>query len=534
MIDIIVKNGQIIDGSGEPAFLSDIAIKDGKIVRIAPEIGEKAAEVIDASGKQVSPGFIDCHSHSDRIVFSGSDSINYVEQGVTTQIAGNCGTSPTPYYPGNQLKERNHLSDKEFDVWIEKGRMPSIFMATAEKEQYGTNLALFEGHSALRGYACGYSDKPADSRQMDTMKGILREAMQVGFLGLSTGLVYAPSVYAKTEELIELAKVLHEYDGIYVSHIRGEGDNVLRAVREAIRIGEEAGCRVHISHLKVMGKQNEGTSAALLEEIDKANERGVIVNADQYPYNAGSAPLQSQIPPKYLVGGIPAMVERIKNPGIRQNILHSLFHETDEFESIIYHAGFDGSLIIDSKAAPEYVNKTIAQIAKEKGIEPIDALCEILLANDGYAQGVYFSLCTSDMIRIMAHPRVFCGADAADFLGPVDQEKVGGGHPRSTGTMVRRLELVRDFHLRSMEESIKNLTNDPARAFGLNNIGLIKEGWNADLCIFIYDQLHARADYIHPYRKNEGISDVIVNGKTTVRNGVLLGVRNGQVIKRGR
>jgi len=534
MVDILIRNGEIVDGSGAMPFHADIAVKDGRIVKIAPDIGEEAAEIIDAAGKQVAPGFIDCHTHSDRIVFSGSDSENFLLQGVTTQIAGNCGTSPTPYYPGNQLKERNHLSDEAFKVWIEKGKTPAVFMETAEKEHYGTNLALFEGHSAIRGYACGYSDKPADKKQMDTMKGMLREAMQAGFLGLSTGLVYAPSVYAQTEELIELVKVLHEFDGIYVSHIRGEGNNVLNAVREAIRIGEEAGCRVHISHLKVMGKQNEGTSAALLEEIDKANERGIIVNADQYPYNAGSAPLQSQIPPKYLIGGIPAMVERIKDPKIRQDILYSLFHETEEFESSLYHAGFEGSLITESSKAPEYTNKTIAQIAREKGIEPIDALCEVLLANNGYAQGVYFSLCTSDMIRIMQHPRVFCGADAADTEGTMNPQKVGGNHPRSTGTMVRRLELVRDFRLRSMEESVKNLTNDPARAFGLGKIGLIQEGWNADLCIFAYDELHAKADYTHPYRKNEGIYDVIVNGKIAVRNGTLCRTRNGQVIKRGR
>ena len=316
MYDILIKNGLIVDGSGKPAYYGDVAIKDGKIAKIAPKIDQPAGEVIDATGLQVTPGFIDNHSHSDDSVFTGSDSYNYLEQGVTTQIAGQCGSSPAPYAEGSMSDEG--LSPEEFQARIEKARTPASFMKAAEQASFGTNMAFFIGQGALREKVLGYSDTPPNARQMKTMQDDLVEAMEAGYLGVTSGLVYAPSVYASTEELIELVKVMEPYGGIYASHIRGEGDNVLRSVQEAIRIGEEGKVPVLISHLKVMGKHNEGTSQLLLKEIDDANARGVTVWADQYPYTASSAPLSSQIPPKYLVGGIPALLERLQDPAIRQ------------------------------------------------------------------------------------------------------------------------------------------------------------------------------------------------------------------------
>jgi len=533
MYDILIKNGLIVDGSGKPAFYGDLAVKDGKIAKIAPAIEGEAAEILDAKGQQVTPGFIDNHSHSDRSVFTGSDSRNYLEQGVTTQIAGQCGSSPEPYAEGSI--RRDGLTPEEFAARAEKARTPATFMQAAEAQTYGTNMAFFIGQGALRRKALGYSDAAPTKEQMDIMQKDLVEAMEAGYLGVSSGLVYAPSVYASTEELIELVKVMQPYGGVYASHIRGEGDNVLRSVREAIRIGEEGGVPVLISHLKVMGKHNEGTSPLLLKEIDDANARGVAVCADQYPYTASSAPLASQVPPKYHVGGNPALMERLRDPATRQQILHDIFHEVDVFESGIYSAGFDGTLITGASKTPEYINKTICQIAREEGKEPIDALCDVLLANNCNMQGVYFNQCASDLLRIMAHPRVFLGSDASDRADArMDTERVGGGHPRATASTVRRLELVRDFRLRTMEEAVKNQTFDTAQAMHLPGQGLLKEGWDANICVLDYDRLHAIADYTHPYRKSEGIHHVVVNGKLAVRDGCALGVRAGKVLKRER
>ena len=531
MYDVLIKNGQIVDGSGSPAFYADLAVKDGKIIKIAPGINEDAREVIDAAGMQVSPGFIDTHSHSDSAVFTGSYSYNFLEQGVTTQIAGQCGSSPEPYAPGSI--RQGDLSDEEFRRRMDIARTPTSFMEAAEKQHFGTNIAFFIGQGALRRKVLGYSDAAPDAQQMKTMQADLVEAMEAGFLGVTSGLVYAPSVYASTEELIELVKVMQPYGGMYGSHIRGEGNNVLRSVQEAIRVGEEGGVPVLISHLKVMGKHNEGISQHLLKAIDDANARGVTVWADQYPFTAGSAPLSSQIPAKYLVGGIPALLERLKDPAVRQQILYSIFHEVDEFESGIYSAGFDGVLISSAAKTQEYVNKTIGQIAREEGKEPIDALCDALIANDGVMQSILFNQCPSDLLRIMAHPRVLLGSDVSDRNTRKDPEHPGSGHPRGTASTVRRLELVRDFRLRTMEEAVKNQTYDAAVAHKLPGQGLLKEGWDANICVFQYDKLHATADYAHPFRPNQGIHFVLVNGVVAVREGVALDVRAGKVLKRG-
>ena len=533
MLDVLIKNGIIVDGSGESAFQADLAVAGGKIVRIALDIAEEARRVIDAQGLQVSPGFIDNHSHSDTVVFIGSDSYNYLEQGVTTQIAGQCGSSPAPYSEGNLEEEKMRLSAEEYARWAAMAKTPASFMSAAEGAAVGTNMAFFIGHGALRAKAMGYSDAAPTPEQLSCMKADLVEAMEAGYLGFTSGLVYAPSVYAKTEELIELAKAMAPYKGLYASHVRGEGNHVLRSVREAIRVGEEGGVPVLVSHLKVMGRHNEGQSAALLEEIDSANRRGVSVCADQYPYNASSAPLSSQIPPKYLVGGTAKMLERLKDSGIRQKILYSIFNEVEEFESGIYSAGFDGCLVVGAALTPQYVNKTIGQIAREEGKEPIDALCDVLLLNQGIMQGIYFNQSASDLLRIMGHPLVFCGSDWSDYPDSrIDPEQVGGGHPRGTGTMIRRLELVRDFRLRSMEESIKNVTYDTARAIGLKDHGLLREGHDANVTVFRYDELHATADYTHPFRPNIGIHWVLVNGAVAVEQGRATGQRNGKVLKR--
>ena len=534
MYDILIKNGQIVDGSGESAFYGDIGVKEGRIARIAPKIDEAASRVIDASGKQVTPGFIDTHSHSDSSVYRGSDCYNYLEQGVTTQVAGQCGSGLAPYY--SELKRKHRLTDEEEQRWAEVGRMPSTFMAEAEKVPMGTNVAYFAGHSAIRGKVMGMSPDAPSEEQLREMQDYVRDAMEAGYLGMSTGLVYAPSVYCTTEELTALAKVMAPYKGMYVSHIRGEGNNLIPAVSEVIKIAEQAKVPAFVSHLKVMGARNKGASVEVLRMMEEATARGVEIYADQYPYTAGSAPLSSQIPPKFLVGGTDVWIEKIKQPEVRQQILYSIFNEVDEFESGIFHSGFDGALITSAKLTPEYVNKTLGEIARERGVEPIDAMCDLLIANEGVAQGVYFHISVPDLMNIMAHPLVFCGSDTSNYPDKRhDSESVGGGHPRSRGTMVRRLELVRDFRLRTMEESVRNLTWDSARALGLGNHGLLREGWDANITIMEYDKLHATADYVHPRRRNTGIHWVLVNGVVAVENGVSIpGVRAGKVIKRAK
>ncbi len=534
MLDVIIANGLVVDGSGTAPFLADVGVKDGRIAEIAPHIRVEAKQVIDATRLQVTPGFIDSHTHSDNMVFFGSSSYHYLEQGVTLQIAGQCGSSPAPFSPKTLENEKGMLSAEVWEEYKQIALSPSSFMEAAEKKTYGTNIAFFLGHGAVRGNVMGFSPASPTEGELSKMKAIVNNAMESGYLGMSSGLIYAPSAYAKTEELIALSKVIASYGGVYASHIRGEGTCVLTSLREAISIGEKAGCAVLISHLKVLGARNEGLSAVLLEEIDKANARGVPVFADQYPYTASSNDFLSQIPPEYLAEGKEKLLEQLEKPDIREKILFAMFHPTEEFESSLYSAGFEGSLVTEAEQTPEFVNLTISQIAAETGKTPIDAMCDLLLANEGRASGCYFNQNASDLLRIMKHPKVFCGSDYSDFYKRIEAETEGGSHPRAVGTMVRRLELVRDFRLRTMEESIANVTWHTARAMGIEERGLLKEGMKADICVIDYDRLHATADYIHPFRPNEGIHYVFVNGAVAVEKGIANGKCCGEVVKKSR
>ena len=535
MVDVLIKNGLVVDGSGKSAYKADVAVQNGKIVKVAPQITEPAAEIILADGLVVAPGFVDCHNHSDSDVFLGTDSYNYLEQGVTTQICGHCGDSPAPYHSGAMLRLKGYLSDAEFAEVARLAATPTSFMKHAESASIGANMAFLLGHNNIRGSVMAYSPEEPDSKQLAAMQSHITEAMEVGYLGYSTGLIYAPSVYAKTKELIELAKTMQPYGGIYASHIRGEGNDVVKAVTEAIRIGEEAGVQVQLSHLKVIGLHNEGTSEQLLKLIEDANARGVRVYADQYPYNAGSAPLRSRIPPKYHVGGLQALLERMQDPQMRKKMEHSIFHEADEFESCIYSAGYDGTLIASLPKNPELVGKTIGELAKETGEAPIDLMCRLLIENNGVGQGIYFNQSASDMMRIMGSKWVFGGTDSSNY--PDERyapDTFGGRHLRGTTTMVRRLELQRDFRLCSIEEAIHRITYGPAKAFGLEGQGLLKEGYDASITVLDYENLHARASYAYPYRENDGIIYVLVNGKVAVRQGRAQGIRAGKLLRRGK
>lgn len=533
MYDLILKNGLIVDGTGAPGFVGDVAVRDGKIARIAKCIDESAKETIDVSGLVVSPGFIESHTHSDPRVFIGTDSVNFLEQGSTTQIAGNCGSHPAPFYDGAMQSNRNRTPPEEFAKWIEKAKTPTSFMAAAKEQTYGTNFAFLMGHGALRGNVMGYTPGKANEEQLAKMKAYLQEAMEAGYLGMSTGLVYAPSVYADADEIAEIASVMAPYGGIYASHIRGEADTVEEAVDEAITIGKKAGVPVHISHLKVMGKHNEGKSAALLQKIDDANAAGHQVTADQYPFNASAATMSSQIPPKYLVGGKAVWLKKLEDPEIRKQINYSIFHETEEFSSGIYTAGWDGAMITRPLHTHQYANMTIGEIAKAEGKEPIDVYCDLLIANEGDMAGMYFNQNGSDILRIMAHPKVFCGSDNSDYQGErPDPETKGGFHPRALASMPRRLELCRDFRLRSLEDSIHSITGAPAKIFGLKDRGELKEGNPADITVFDYSRVHANATYEYPYRRNDGIEYVFVNGQLALKHGVTTGVRAGQILTR--
>ncbi len=533
MLDILIKNGTIIDGTGNPGYRSDIAVSNGIIVKIAPQIIEDAARVIEADGLIVTPGFIDTHSHYDFIAVLPSDCALLLEQGVTTQLVGNCGDSLAPY-PASVIDPQipPYLTEKQIRYLKQVCRDPGTFMAHASKQTYGVNTAFMVGHNSLRLHAIGLGNTKATAKQLEEMKAMIRLAMESGMFGFSSGLAYTPSCYADTQELAALAETAAEYGGIYATHIRDEGNYVLDSVSEAIWIGEQSGASVLISHIKIMGKASHGKADQVLGLIESARERGLNVFADQYPYEAASAPLLTQIPPKYLGDGRSSTLSLIADPAARRQIERSIFEETDGFNSCLSFAGYDGSVIAEAGKTPRYLGLSISEAAKAERKEPIDFMMDLLLENDGEVRCLYFSQHMDDILTFLASPFVFTGDDWAVLGDRPDPEKKGGAHPRGTAAFVRKLELARDRRILTPEACIYRMTGGPAKALQLIGRGLLQEGYAADLCILEYERVHAESDYDYPFRRNRGIRYVVVNGQVAVENGRCTGGKYGKALLR--
>ena len=528
MYDILIKGGRIADGTGAPAYTADMAVLDGKIAKIAPQITAEAKEVIDARGLVVAPGFIDVHNHSESFVFIGTDAYNYLEMGVTTQICGNCGDSIVPTHP----RSLRWIQDpQERESCIRAATTPEVFMETAEKASIGVNMGFLIGHSSIRANVMGHSPEAPDPQQLETMCAWVRKAMEAGFFGYSTGLIYAPSAYSKTEELIAMAKAMAPYGGIYASHIRNEGDGVVEAVEEAIRIGREAGVPVQISHLKVMGKHNKGLSQQLLDLIEDANLEGVPVRADQYPYEASHASLRSRIPAQYHAGGKDAFLERLKDPAVRADIQQNVFRATGSRSGVSPIASQD-ILIAELKSRPEYVGLTLAQVAEMTGRSAADTLCDLLIESGSEGRGIYFNQNEEDILNILRSIWVFGGSDSNNLNDQrPDPDTRFGVHPRCVGSFVRRLELQKAIGV-SLEEAICSITDAPARFFGLQGQGQLQEGFAANITVLDYENLHSLSTYEYPHKGNEGICYVLVNGTVAVREGRCTGSRAGKILRR--
>ena len=528
MFDILITGGRVADGTGKAAYFADVAIKGDKIVKIAPTIEEPARQTIDATGLVVAPGFIDSHNHSESFVFTGTDAYNYLEQGVTTQVCGNCGDSVTPYHEGllRWIKDPEERAD-----CAKLSATPTSFMAAAEQASLGVNMAMFVGHSAIRGNVMGFDPSVPNREQLAAMERWIVEAMECGYLGYSTGLIYAPSAFAKTAELVALAKVMKPYGGIYSSHIRNEGDGVVESVKEAIRIGSEAGVQVQISHLKVMGKHNEGLSEKLLKLIEQANADGTVVYADQYPYEASASSLRSRVPSKYHEGGRQALLQRLKDPAVRKNIAESVFRAKGSISGVSPIAPED-ILFSQLDHHPEYVGMTLAQLAQSRGCSPVDAFCDLLICEDTSGNGIYFNQSQSDIRAILQSPWVFGGSDSSNLPDErYDPDTRFGVHPRTTGALVRRLELQRQLGVR-MEDAIHRITGGPAKAFGLAGQGVLEEGAYANITVLDYENLRSLSTYEYPHRGNEGICYVLVNGTVAVEKGRCLSTRAGRLLKK--
>ena len=497
--DLIIRGGKVVDGSGNPWYYADIAIKNDRIAEIGQLSNHEAKRVIDAHGLVVAPGFIDPHTHALRGIFEVPNAESALLQGVTTLTEGNDGSSPYPI-------------DRHY--------------ADIDNLRISPNWAVFVGQGTIRQRVIGFGLRKATPDEMERMKQMVRDAMEQGALGISTGLFYVPGSFTSTEEVIELSKVAAEYNGIYISHIREEAAQLIDSVQETIRIGEEADIPVQITHHKVIGVENWGASIESLRLVDEARERGVDVTIDQYPYTASQTSINALIPQWAQAGGREEMLSRINSAETYSTI------KNEVVAKILYdRGGGDPKNVFISRNSwdPDMAGKNLAELAIDAGLEPTpenaaDVVFDII--RGGGATAVYHAIGPEDVDRIMLHPATAIGSD-----GPVGVFGEGAPHPRQYGTFARVLGLyVRERKILSLEEAIRKMSSQSARRLGIHDRGLITKGYFADIAIFDPDEIIDKATFENPHQYAIGTKFVLVNGTVVVENGQHTGARPGRIL----
>ena len=501
MYDLIIRNGSILDGTGSEAIVCDIAVKDGVIAKIGTNLSG-AQQEIDATGLTVTPGFIDSHSHADNAIVKFPELKEKVEQGITTNIAGQCGSSPAP------RKDPETGTYKYFGDFIRKHADDAI----------GSNTAIHVGHNALRNAVIGNVNRAPTAEELEQMKSLLAEAMESGAIGLSFGLGYTPGCYADTAELIELAKVAARYGGIVSAHTRSEGIHQNEAIAEFIEVLRKSGARGVISHHKASRKQYWGKVRASLAMVDAAVEEGIDVYSDVYPYTAFSTGLAATfIPVEYRAGTSADLDRRLEDPEFRTMIKSAWINNPDDDLSWV--------LMVICSNHREYDGMTIPEIAKLRNQSPYDAVFDLIQECHPTAKGCFFTMSDDDVKMVMAHPRTMICTDSSVGAGnPVFHPRLRGSFPRVLGKYVREEKVV------PLSEMIRKMTSLPAHVYGLKNKGLLKEGYDADICIFDAEKIIDHASFTECQLGCEGLNYVITAGQIIVEDGIHNGKRFGKVI----
>jgi dihydroorotase/N-acyl-D-amino-acid deacylase len=530
--DTIIRNGKIIDGTGNPWYRGDIAIQGERIVAIGSLQNAPSGRVIDAAGMVVSPGFIDMLGQSETALLVDGRSLSKLSQGITTEITGEGGSVA----PQNALTLAALQPSLDFyHLKIDWSNLEGYFQRL-QKNGTPLNIGTYVGAAQVREAVMGDVNRAPTAEEMEQMKALVEQAMQQGALGLSTALIYPPGHYARTEELIELAKVAARYGGIYATHMRSEGQSEIAAVREALRIGREAQLPVEIFHLKVSGQSRAGSMTRIVAMIQEARDAGQDVSADMYPYLAGATALASCLPPWVADGGTVKLLERLRDPATRQRIKTELGSDHPDWENLYFDAGGAPGVMVSSVVNPElkpYTGKTIAEIAALQKKEPLDALFEFILTDKGLTGALYFIASEEDLQTGLRQPWTSIGLDANEMSldGLLFEPHT---HPRAFGSMPRFLgHYVRDLRLLPLEQGIRKITSLPAQREHLVNRGLIKEGFFADITIFDPATIVDKATYSQPVQLSEGVKYVLVNGQLEYESGHLTGAQAGKPLKGG-
>jgi len=509
MYDLVIRNGRVLDGAGNPWVLADVAIKDGRFVRIG-KVDGKGKREIDAAGRYVSPGWIDMLDQSGGSLPRNALAESKLQMGVTTGIAGEAGTP----VPAEKLAE---------------------YFAGLEKSGISMNFGTAYSETQARVAVLGQAAREPTADELVRMGSIVETAMKAGALGITTALIYPPAAYSKTAELIEMGKVAGRYGGFYSSHVRGEGKELLDSIDEAITIGEKGGLPVEIFHLKAAYQPGWGTLMRQAgERIEAARSRGLDVAADMYLYTAGGTSLSAVVPAWASEGGNAKLLERLKDPAIRTRLKNEIKTESPGWWNIVEAAGgWDNVVMVEGGSADnkKFENKSIAQIAKEWNKDPADAAFDLILQANGRAGALYYLMSEPDIETAVKYPWTGLGSDSAASVQTVDPNTVGSGHPRGYGNFPRLIaEFVRKRKVISLPEAIRKLSGWPATRLHLASRGLIKEGCWADVVIFDYDKIQDNATYERPFVYPSGIDYVLVNGQVVIDHGKHTGAKPGMVI----
>ena len=518
MYDIILTGGLVVDGSGEKPYYANVCIRDSKIACITKEL-PAAKETVDVTGLAVTPGFIDTHSHADVAHLKDYPVYSQVAQGVTTEIAGNCGTSIMPAFPEKVEEMNKHLA-------VKKGL--GTFLSVTDYAEAGNahgacmNYGTLIGHSNLRLAVMGFVNRDPDEQEMEALKALLEREMQRGAFGMSLGLIYPPSAFSKKEELVELAKVIAKYDGILAVHMRNEGPRLFEAVQEMLDITEASGVHLHISHLKLMGKPQWGKNPLLLKMLLDARAKGLNVTCDQYPFIASSTGLSALVPHWAHEGGYDDMVRRLKNK--EGDICQGIAKEME-------NRGGPGAILVANTygSNPQWEGKYISQLMEEFSLDAVETVLKVLIGCGSRAFCVYFSMCKEDMLAIMGQNFICVGSDGESMSH--DKEKTTFvPHPRYFSAFSQFFQTVREENVMPLEKAVYKVTALPASILGIRDRGMLKAGLAADIAVFDPNTIASQSTFLESRAWPVGVAHVLVNGQFSIRDGKPTGENPGKVL----
>tara|TARA_B110000858_G_scaffold140036_1_gene158965 strand:- start:171 stop:1844 length:1674 start_codon:yes stop_codon:yes gene_type:complete len=529
--DILIKNGTIADGSGSPTYIGSVGVNADTIAAVGKLKATGTVE-IDATGLVVAPGFINVLSWATESLIEDGRSLSDIMQGVTLEVFGE-GWSMGPL--NRDLKNKLQLPTAQGDIKYDiDWNSLDEYLQSLTKRGISPNVASFIGATTVRINHIGYEDRAPTDQELISMQNMVKEAMEGGALGVGSSLIYAPAFYSTTEELIALCKIASDYDGLYISHMRSEGNRLLQSVDELIRIADEADIRAEIYHLKMGGKENWNKYDEVVRKIDSARTAGLKITTNMYTYVAGATGLDASMPPWVQEGGYEKWAERLKKPKIRKRVLKEMKTQTDKWENLMAAAGNSDNLLLvgfENDSLRHYTGKTLTEIAKIHGKSPEETAIDMVIADGSRVGTVYFLMSEENLKKQIALPYMSFGSDAAS-QAPEGVFLNSNAHPRAYGNFSRLLgKYVRDEQIISIEEAVRKLTSLPASNLKIKKRGSLIKGYFADLAIFNPETIQDHATFTDPHQLSSGMIHVLVNGKQVLENGDHTGAMPGRVVR---